>query len=185
MLPTSSKRRISFTPPWREEEENKPIYTLRVPTIEDRAQFNSELADRKAYFVTRGQFCAEARRAVEAMDPPNKDDLLALLERISSVPDNETIPEADGEQMAALEDVLTDQWPAYKRMASAAGRWTQFMPVLAARMFLVGWKNGPDGKDRIGTLSDEDRMLIPNAELISIGWKAVSLMTVTAEQKNG
>ena len=184
MLPTSAKRRVAYTPPWREEEDPKPVYTLRTPTVEDRAEFNMALAERKAFYVTRSQFCGEARKAVEALDPGNKADLLALLDRVAEIPEGAAIEGDDADQMGGLEDALIESWPAYARLVNANRRWGAFMPVIAARMFLVGWKHGPDGTDRIGTLTDDDRMAIPPADMMAIGWKAVSLMTVSVEQKN-
>ncbi len=182
MLPVSAKRRVAFTPPWREQEEPKPVYFLRVPTVEDKAEFNCALLERRARFVGRAEFCAEMRRAVEVLEPANAGELLAMIERAVQVPDLEPLPADDKPVMDELEAMLQELWPAYARLVSANTRWYQFMPVLAARLFLTGWQNGPDGQARTG-LDDAARSMLPPDDLMAIGLKAFSLMRVGKDQE--
>jgi hypothetical protein len=186
MLPLSAKRRIAFTPEWREQEEPKPIYFLRVPTIEDRTEFGCQLLEKRARLVLRAEFVAEARRAIAAIEPDNAGDISALLDRVKAVVEPDPLPDEDAVQLAALESVLVEQWPPYARLVAANTRWSEYMPTLACRMFLTGWQNGPDGQDRAsGGLDDAARMLIPRLDMVAIGLKAFQLMTLSeAQTKN-
>lgn len=184
MLPVSTKRRIPFTPAWREAEEPKPVYHLRIPTTDDRTEFNCALGERRARVVFRAEFMAEARKAIAEIEPPNTAAIMALIERVAAVAEPAPLSDADAAAIGEVEDVLAEVWPPYARLLSANTRWNAFMPTLAARMFLVGWQNGPDGTDRVaGSLDEDARMAIPQADLVAIGLKCFEMLTLTGAQR--
>jgi hypothetical protein len=187
MLPISSKRRVAFTPAGREAEEPKPVYFLRVPTIEDKVEYGLALANpRPAGLVTRSQFCAEARKVIAALAPGNMGELMELLDRVAEVEDIKPIEGVDAEQFGSLEEWLMANHEPYAKLVERNQRFWALAPVLAAKMFLVGWTSGPDGQDRVASAIDDDaRNMIPEPDLRAIGWKAWQMMHVSeAQAKN-
>jgi len=183
-LPISANRRVAFTPAAYADATPPRIYHLKVPTIEDRAEFNARIAARRALPVTRRMLMAEARRAVKSLDLSGRDAFLALFDRAEGVGDGEDLSAEDAAALGQVEEVLEQLWPNYAQMVERRMRWRLLAPPIAVTMFVIGWQNGPDGGDRKG-LDDAARSLIPPEELAEVGWRAVDLMSPTeAQAKN-
>jgi hypothetical protein len=163
-----------------------PVYLVKPATPLEKARWRRAIAAEGARFIGPPEVRREVRRALFQVKPNDAAEWLALLDR------------ADAEEAVSSEDVrlldvlLTATMRASTNVAElvAAQRyWYEVAPVIAAQHFCRGWALGPRvaGGDplpaRDGVLDEPALALLPEADLMEVGWKAIALMRPSEEQE--
>jgi hypothetical protein len=164
MIPTSAKGLHRFTPDSVKSLPSPPVYLLQIPTRALRHIYDRELiaAGVTHYHVTA--LYARAREVVAKLDIDNRDDILALISRLTARAlvtdgdgaDDDAQVEADQQandlaDWRGIDMMVRDVDPQLRRMVAANRFYMNMAPIIAARVFVAGWENraaafkrGPD-----------------------------------------
>lgn len=215
MLPISARDVIDFTPPGLDGQPDAPVYRIAVPTILSRAAFRRELQAEGAVWHDDAALGRALRDALPALfDEEQAQALSATLDRFEAerarledaakdkaamMTAGEPVAEpteeeakavqafrALADQVAELEAAARQAHPPFARILAERAHYLSLAPLLAARMFLAGWKNVATPFKRLsGRATDDCLMRIPEDHLTMIGWKVMSLFRPSeAQAKN-
>lgn len=184
-LPTSTKTVDRYIPPFYEGQDDAPVYLLRTPSLIERAAFRRDLRAAGATYSSDEDLFEALREGVRAIDPVNRDELLADVDAIAE----SGIENASGELRARVGEIMRQVRAFYPRFAGLEGDreyFMQVMPIVACRHFLLGWENLDAPFERKnGLTSDHCLQQLPDRDLYAVGFHALSLMNVSeTERKN-
>lgn len=180
MLPTDTSEIERFIP-----ESSSVTYLIATPSVMERARFKRDLVAAGATFHDDAALLAALRDDLRAVHPANLDHLLELLDQFEALADTD----ADPPLAAAVADIERLGRVAAGRYAALLGERAFFndvLPIIAARLFLVGWEGTDTPFARAnGLTADRTLGLIPEATLRQIGARAFARMVLTGDlEKN-
>lgn len=195
-------------------EAERRTYYLRVPTVADRAKYKHACQVAGARRHDNYDLVEALADGVRALLPDDADaelraDLLAVVDahrermdgfrarivsgELSSDADPVGVLEAWAEASAptrALKEVeliVARDYARYSVMTADNAVYDEVVGMVAARLFLVGWDNGPAAfrlrADR--TAPDDLLSLIPTAHLVEIGRRIGRMLDPSEEKKSG
>lgn len=159
-------------------------YMIAPLTYLERQALRAAMARNGATIPDSARMIQAVRTALREVMPPNLAELLRLVDLAEELPDD-----ADAQaRLAAVEAAVADV-PVYAELRAAHERAMGLWPYLAAQHALRGWEGPqlpPFARHR-GLVPDQLLELLPDFELQSIGWHAVSLMRLSgsAEKNSG
>ncbi len=186
MVATSTKP-IAFTPAWREQDADAPVFMISPAGVVPRAQMEAELSGRyNAGRVYSFELLAAVRSGVVALLAGDDDQgrILELIDIEQESGEAELEP-ADLVLLAELKKVLAASWPEYRDLCEQMARRRELAPIIALRRFCVGieakgvtFRRGIDGLVSDATLSQLDQL-----EMTAAGNRAFQLAYLTEEDR--
>ncbi len=180
----STKETVRFSPSGEEDgpSEHPITYSLRVPTVYDRARLRRACLARGARHWSDLEMMAVLEAGVRALlkdeaDGELRESFLADIEAYTAhlVTGDEVPPELKA-RIAEIEAAVARGYGPYAERVADRTYWADILPLEAARLFVVGWQGldgtcetGPDG------LTDAALDHIPRPHLTPLGLKALSL----------
>lgn len=188
MILASTTEPVRFTPAWREQDADAPVYLLRAGSVLERSQLEAELAGP----LRAGRvFGFELREAViggvQALmkDDPDQDRVLALLG--DEQEEGATLSDADARLLTEVRGVLAQHWPPYGDLIAQLERRREMAPLAAFRRFCTGWEGGAPGKHeygRDGLVTDAALRRLDPLELMAAGNHAYELLYAGGQEGN-
>lgn len=188
-LPVSPAEAFRYTPPTYPEGQDGPVYLLKVGSLTERAAFRRELLALGADYPGDAALYAEMRRCVEALEPENAADLLALIDRAENEPKDggdvaTALLDAERRSVAELERILVQNFPAYADLVARRSFYMEVLPIVAARMFLLGVEEAGFSLTRRGpVMPDTELRKVPPADLEFIGYRIHALLFPQRDQE--
>jgi hypothetical protein len=167
MILLDTKTPLRWTPPWRENDADAPVYLIRAGSVIEREQVEAELAgEHRAGRVYAFQIQAAFSKGVDTLLADDEAGAARLKEVVGAeagLKDGETLPEDEAAMLAAARDVLAEHYPPYRALLAQEQRREAMAPIVAFRRFVVGWENvaavyarGPDGLVKLTSLEGVD-----------------------------
>ncbi len=187
MLPTSTKTVERYTPPHLAERDPAPVFLIRTASYLERANWRRQVTAAGATFPGESAFFEALREGVRLLDPANKDALIEDIDAFEAMPREQR--SEDRELAARIAEVSRHVRTFHGPFAALEGDhqyWMEVAPLIAARLFLLGWEN-VDGEfvRKNGVTTDETLAQLEDDDLRTIGWHAIGLMHVSkAQEKN-
>lgn len=148
-------------------------YSIAPLTYLERQAYRADMTRRCGPMPTQAMMLAALRTAVREAAPGNAAELLAIIAAYEETPDDE----ACRARLAAIEAVALAV-PVYAEQRSLQERHLGMIPYIAAQHALRGWSGEglpPFRRDR-GIVPDDLMEVLPEDDLLAIGWRAFSLM---------
>lgn len=184
--PVFSRRQAEeFTPELRGPDDVvRPVprsYTIAPLTYRERIELRAAMARADAFFPSEERLIDAVKAALRALQPANMAQLLdwvAGYAELSRDPAERDLP-AGRDAIARWQAVLAvvgDQ-PEVAPLAVQQERATALMPFFAAQHALRGWQGErlPPFRRVRGVVPDELLELLPERELVAVGWRAWGL----------
>lgn len=182
MAATSTTEAERFTPSWRKDEPDAPVYLVRAGGVIERDALEAELSGSfrapKAHLPEIRQARREGVLDLLA-DDPELDRVIELLDREAAVDDGEEKLSKDDERLLGeIHAILAEHWPDYRDIMGQIARRQELLPTLAFRRFVVGWENVavPFARDRQGMVSDASQRALDPLEMKVAGLRAYQLL---------
>lgn len=164
-------------------EPDRPVYILAVPDLLQRAGFRREVRRTGADYPGEAALYKALRADLTVLAPANLDTLLQLVDEVEAA--TRGGPAAPPEALEMLEGAMGVARALGGRFAAVEadrGFWMSVAPLIACRMFLLGWENRQSPFQRTGgRTADQCLRTLPEADLTAVGNKIMSLMTVGEE----
>lgn len=195
-------------------EERRRVFLLRVPTVYDRAILRRAIAMRSGRSHSQMEMLLALKRGIETLlsgeaDAAARGNLTAQVDTAVQLLmawwESDLTGANDGEEGAAARDeawrsaqeqikalgeiaeLVRDADPNYAAMDADNQVYRSIQGLEAARLFLVGWRNGPApfARDPVRGVPENLLALIDDYDLLAIGEKVVEMMAPTeTERKN-
>lgn len=183
MLPVSKNDKIEFTPASYENQEKKPVYLIGVPTISTRANFNRALRADGISYPNDEELMRVLRSGVKnVIHPDDQLEVLGLIDEFQSY-DPADVPENVREKISELEETIFTNYRPFSNLRAQREYFLTMLPIYATKFFLRGIENGVQFESKNGVLTENCLNSIPENDVISIGWRAVSLLSPDDETK--
>lgn len=186
MILLDTKTPLRWTPPWRDGEEDAPVYLIRAGSVADRAMFEAELAgEHQAGQVYAPDVAAAALAGINFLlgDDPEKDEIVALVHAEAA---GEQIQPEQRQSLARVRRALSLYWPEYGELVAQTARRRELLPLVAFRRFVVGWE-GPEvpfSRGRDGFVSDAAMQQLNSTDIIGAGAHAYGLLYAGDQKRN-
>ncbi|WP_156680067.1 hypothetical protein [Sphingomonas profundi] len=146
MIAMSTSQPIRWTPPWREQEEPKPVYLLRAPSVTEREILEGELSgEHRAGIVYGFQLRAAFAAGIDSLIGETAPDDAARLKELSAqqaaLKDGESLADDEIALLEAAEAVLIEHYPAYRSLIAQQQRREALAPIVAFQKWCVGVEN--------------------------------------------
>jgi len=200
MYPITAGELVSFTPAEYSESalakaeergedvspfSSPPVYHIKVPDISDRARLMREVTALGATYPSDYELKEALLASVnEIIDEDQRPELIELIELVAE--GSPHLTKDDQLKYREFERQIRGFSPEYSRLLADRVYFNQIQPIAACRLFLAAVENTklPLKKER-GLVSDGFLKSLPHSHVSQIGWKAISLMTVTPDlEKN-
>ncbi len=201
----STKETVRFSPSGEERgpSEDRITYSLRVPTVYDRARLRRACLARGARHWSDVEMMAVLENGVRELlsgevDGELRDQFLADIEtytahlaagdlpspeRSSGFANAGDPPPELKDRIAEIEAAVARGYGPYAERVADRTYWADILPIEAVRLFVVGWEGldstcalGPEG------LTEVALGHIPRSHLTPLGFKALSLFGPTEGQ---
>ncbi|MFC5358261.1 hypothetical protein [Azospirillum himalayense] len=174
------------------DSEPQPVFRLGVASHFQRAAFRRDLTASGATYPGEAALSKAMREAIDAANPVNRDELLALIDEFDAANPGDIVdPDAlnDLETIVRIARAMGGRFPA---LEGDRIYWLDVAPIIACRHFLLGWEGvkTEDGTDapfdrRGGLTTDETLQHLEENDLKAVGYKIMTLMRPTkAQEKN-
>lgn len=180
---TKAKKKRAKIEKALEAFDDPPTYLIEIPGVFSKAQFHRAcIAIGAQYDKDQKLFEVLRRGIVEVVEDHGHAECLELVDQFeaTAAADRDDELEAD---MERLEFRISEN---YQHLAEIHARRTYYMevaPIIAAQMFLLGWKNVEvDFKRRNGKVPIDRIESLPAGHAYQVGIRAMGLMHVTADQ---
>lgn len=167
--PVFSRRAVeAFTP-----EGSPRTYQLAPLTYLERQNYRADMTRRCGPMPSQPMMLSALRAAIREASPGNAAELLAVVEAYEAEPENEDLKA----RIAALEAVAASV-PVYAEQRALQERHLGMIPLVAAQHALRGWEGDmlPAFRRDRGIVPEALIEVLPEDELLAVGWKAFSLM---------
>ena len=157
-------------------------YLLSPLTYMERQAYRADLARSAGAMPDNAVMLAAIRAAIRELGAANEAELLAAVETAEELPDD---PDAQA-RLSAIEAAVSIM-PVYAAQRALREQVVGMLPFIAARHALRGWDGpGLPAFRRVRGLVPDDLLeLLPDDELVLIGWRAHALMQPAASaEKN-
>ena len=181
-LPLSTKHRVEFTPAWyAPDDPARPVYLLKVPDVIEETRWQEEIGRQTGPTADQEMIARALRKFVREKYEGDPSGWLELIDRALAVTLGqadapEEMPEDELLELAGLTALASAEDPAFRAMYASALSWGRWSRPIAVQMFLMGWKNGPDGQDRVGPLDAGLLRRIPARDRGAIGSEIIRLI---------
>ncbi len=171
MIAISTTEPVRFTPPWMAADEGAPVFLIRAGSVVDRAQLEAALAGPpynagRVYPWDLADTAADAARAL--LDGDALGQVLEALGAMKASMGLAALADDQRQLLVAVDEALMTAWPEYAALRQREARRDEFLPLLAAQRFLVGWENlpaefvtGKDGRPTDDTLRALGQFFLP------------------------
>ncbi len=162
--------------------ETPPVYLLATPTILERAKWRRSVLATGARWHDDDAMVACLKRGIaEVVAPAQEAALLDIVDRFADCDEGQA-PGDLAIDFEEIESTVQGAYPAYAGLAADRAYWLSVAPILAAQHFLMGWENveAPFAQ-RAGQLTENCLAMIPEAHVMEVGFKAIELMSPTAD----
>lgn len=171
MIALSTTEPVRFSPPWLAGQDGAPVFLIRAGSVVDRAQIEALLAgppyDAGRVFPWHlADAAADAARSL--LDGADLAQVLEALTAMKSAMSIDKLPTEQRQLLVGIDSALAAAWPEYAELRRRDARRDEFMPLLAAQRFLVGWENfaapfvtGKDGRPTDDTLRQLGQFFLP------------------------
>lgn len=167
--PVFSRRAVeAFTP-----DGIPRTYHIAPLTYLERQNYRADMTRRCGPMPSQAVMLSALRAAIREASPGNAGDLLAVVEAYEAEPENEDLKA----RISALEAVALAV-PVYAEQRALQERHLGMIPLVAAQHALRGWEGErlPPFRRERGVVPEDLIELLPEDELLAVGWKAFSLM---------
>lgn len=189
VIVTNPAERPSWSPSWRDNDPDKPVYYFRAGPITERGMMEAEIT---AEYGGGRVYDFELREAFErGVDHLLADDPegAARVKAINAQADADDLPADEAAFLAEVRRVLALHWPDYKALLGQAARRAEMSPIVAFQRYCVGWEGGglppfargPDGRVKLELLGPAH---VPALELKIGGTFAYNLQYAAGAEKN-
>lgn len=189
MILTSTTATVPFKAPWREDDPEAPVFTLRAGSVLERAQMEAEIAGpHRAGLVYGYEVLAVARRGVAALladDPEHLEKVQSLLDA-EAEGGADALPDEDKQIMREVRKILSEHWPEYRDLDAQIERRRNIAPIIALKRFCTNIE-GPgitfaSGRDGV---ADATLAALNPMEMMIAGNRAFALQYPSADaEKN-
>lgn len=167
--PVFSRRAVeSFAP-----EGSPRTYQIAPLTYLERQNYRADMTRRCGPMPSQAAMMSALRAAIREASPGNAAALLTTVDDFEAEPENDDLKA----RLAALEAVALGV-PVYAEQRALQERHLGMIPWVAAQHALRGWEGDrlpPFARER-GLVPEELLGVLPEDELLAVGWKAFSLM---------
>lgn len=174
MILTSTTATIDFKAPWREDDPEAPVFTLRAGSVIERAQMEAEIAGpHRAGLVYGYELLAAARSGIATLladEPEYLEQVQALLNaEVESGADS--LSDEDKQVMREVRKILAEHWPEYRDLDAQIERRRNIAPIVALKRFCtkiegpgITFSAGRDGVSdtTLGQLAPMEMMIAGN-----------------------
>lgn len=177
MISTSTTQSIPYRAPWREDDPEAPVFSLRAPSVIERGMMEAELAapPHRAAQVRSWDLTDAIRKGVQKLFDGDEDQgrILDLLD----VEDVADLTEDDTFLLNEVRKVLAEHWPPYMDLLAQAARREAIAPIVALRRFCTGIEGGgvTFSKGRDGQVSEQTLGQLQPMEIVAAGSRAYAL----------
>lgn len=162
-----------------------PVYLLRVPQHRDRKAFRAALIRAGARPVSQAEVLEGLRAAIKGAAAPDQvAALLEIVDQFEAAGRDGRADESLARDVAEIERVMRRAWPPYAALLGDQTEYLQVAPLVAAKLFLIGWENVAAPFKRVGgEVPDAVLEAIEERDLDEIGWRAFALMHPSKDQE--
>jgi hypothetical protein len=183
MLPLTSKELIRFIPSYYDlNDQTAPTYLIGAPTIAGRASFRRSLTSEGLRYPDDKEMVEALKIGIEeVVEEAQQPELLKIIAKYQAATKPSTKLQND---MFEIEKTIGASSPTYANLSAERGYYLSMAPLLATRQFLKGIENSQvEYNAKSGMVNIETLDNIPEVHIIEIGWKVISLMSISAEQR--
>lgn len=183
------------------DQQDKPVagqiaYTLRTPTVYDRARLRRNVRAQGARYVSTDELRATLKAGIrkiheQAGAPDEGASLVAYVEEFEAITADPEDADAYMQAIREYSDTIAEiealveraYQPYYERIADLQ-YWREALSLEAVRLFVTGTENldlGPIGQRG---LSDDQLTLIPSGHLEELSARCLALMAPDTETGN-
>lgn len=154
-------------------EGSPRTYRIAPLTYLERQNYRADMTRRCGAMPNQAAMLSALRAAIREASPGNAAELLAVVEAYEIEPENEDLKA----RIAALEAVAAAV-PVYAEQRALQERHLGMIPLVAAQHALRGWEGDmlPPFRRERGIVPEALIEVLPEGELLAVGWKAFSLM---------
>jgi hypothetical protein len=181
MIALSTSKPVRFTPSWLDGQDGAPVFLIRPGSVIERGELESDLASHpfnagKVYPWDMANVAGDAARALLS-----GEDLATVLEALGHLRGGQEMAALDADTrqlLIGIDGALMDAWPEYAALRKREARRTEFLPLLAAKRFLVGWEGleAEFSADKDGKASDAALRALGPVFLPAVGMEAYRLL---------
>lgn len=213
MLPISTKEIVRFVPEECRKLDNPPTYLLAVPTEWGKAEFGRQMTTIAGKRPSDEHFRQALREGIcEVVPVDQQEEQLATVQQHAAeqiaheaakaahteaaehAEDNDLPPPppfkaAEGfveldRRVTNIEDRIAALYPPYAALLAARQRHDDYLPVMAARLFLKGVENVDVPFNlTAGRVSDETLAALDSHHLVRVGYELLGMMYVSRKQE--
>jgi hypothetical protein len=148
-------------------------YHLAPLTFLERQEYRADMTRAAGPYPSDAVMLDALRAAIRELSPGNAGELLGIVDAYQATPDDPDLKA----RLASLEAVAL-QVPVYAEQRAVRELHLGKLPLVAARHALRGWEGDslPPFQRIRGRVPDDLLEVLPEDELIAIGWRAFGLM---------
>lgn len=186
MIALSTSEPVRFTPAWLAGRDGAPVFMIRPGTLTERSQLEADLASHpynagRVYSWDMADVATDAARALL-----QGEDLAQVLEALAALRGSAggEVPLEHRQLLIGIDGALMEAWPEYAELRAREARRTEFLPLVAAKRFLVGWEglDTPFTTDKAGKASDDALRALGALFLPAVGMECYRLLYAEAQR---
>lgn len=183
MLPLTSKEPIRFTPTnYAKDDAKAPVYLLNVPTIAGRADYRRDIIAEGLKYPQDSELHAALKDGIKSIvEESQQQELLDIIDKYNK---SDKSARNLQEEMDEIEKTVGGNYSPYRKLLADRGYYVALAPVIAVMRFLKGIENSEINYKSKNNLMDMEVIdLLPEEDVLEVGWKIISLMSMTNEQR--
>lgn len=184
MLPISTKEIIRFVPEQCREMTDPPTYLLSVPSEWGKSELRRQMMSAAGARPTDEHFTRALLEGIrEVMPVEHQAEHIEAVEKFSAF-DPAEAPIGLSIQIAGIEERVASLYPPYAALLSARSRHDEYLPIMAARLFLKGVENvDVPFTLTAGRVSDDTLAALDPKHLVRVGLELVGMMYVQRDRE--